>query len=88
MNEKVAQLKTEVEDTLKHNILPYWIKNMVDSENGGFYGRITGKGVVEHNAPKGAVLNGRILWTYSAAYRISKDEPYLQIAKRDRKSVV
>lgn len=82
MNEKVVQLKTEIEDTLKHNILPYWIKNMVDSENGGFYGRITGKEVVESNAPKGSVLNGRILWTYSAAYRILKDEAYLQIAKR------
>ena len=28
------------------------------------------------------MLNARILWTYSAAYRVFKDEAYLQIAKR------
>jgi mannobiose 2-epimerase len=82
MKNEVAQLKTETEDTLKNNILPYWINNMVDAENGGFYGRITGEEIIRREAPKGSVLNTRILWTYSAAYRIVKEEAYLKIAKR------
>lgn len=81
-NEKVAQLKNEVEDTLKNNILPYWINNMVDTKNGGFHGRITGEDKIKSDTPKGAVLNARILWTYSAAYRVFNDETYLQTAKR------
>ena len=80
--EKAAKLKTELEDALKNNILPYWINNMVDIENGGFYGRITGEDKIKSDAPKGAVSNARILWTYSAAYRVYKDETYLQTAKR------
>ena len=80
--EKAAKLKTELEDALKNNILPYWINNMVDIENGGFYGRITGEDKIKSDAPKGAVSNARILWTYSAAYRVYKDETYLHTAKR------
>ncbi len=82
MKNEVAQLKTEIEDTLRNNILPYWINHMVDAENGGFYGRITGEEIIKRDALKGSVLNTRILWTYSAAYRIVKNEAYLKIAKR------
>ena len=84
MNEKIGQLKTEVEDVLKENILPYWINNLLDIENGGFIGRITGEDQKLYDAPKGAVLNARILWTFAAAYRIFKEEAYLQTAKRAR----
>ena len=82
MNEKIVQLKVEVEEVLKNNILSYWKNNLVDIENGGFLGQITGDEIIKRDAPKGAVLNARILWTYSAAYRVLKDDAYLQIAKR------
>ena len=42
MNEKIVQLKVEVEEVLKNNILSYWKNNLVDIENGGFLGQITG----------------------------------------------
>ncbi|KKX49477.1 hypothetical protein [Sphingobacterium sp. IITKGP-BTPF85] len=29
-------------EELENNILPYWMKNMVDEEHGGFMGRLTG----------------------------------------------
>lgn len=82
MNKKIARLKSEVQEVLKENILPYWMNNLVDQENGGFIGRITGDEVVKHDAPKGAVLNARILWTYAAAYRVYKDETFLKVATR------
>ena len=67
---------------LTDNILPFWIEKMQDTEHGGFYGRIDGNEILHPKANKGAVLNARILWTFSAAYRILKKEEYLKIAER------
>ena len=70
MNEKIKNLKLEVRDVLENNILPFWMDKMIDQEHGGFYGRIDGKGVPHPEAEKGAILNARILWAFSAAYRV------------------
>jgi cellobiose epimerase len=81
---KLAQLKSEVRDELVDNILPFWMTKMIDSGNGGFYGRIDGKGHVYNDADKGCVLNARILWTFSSAYRILKKPGYLETAERSK----
>lgn len=60
-------LMRDVNDVLDHNILPYW--ETLKDPAGGFYGRIDGDGALHEDAPRGAVLNARILWTYSALYR-------------------
>jgi len=75
-------LKTEFQNELINNILPYWTNKMQDNENGGFYGRIDGNDFIHKDANKGAILNTRILWTFSAAYRIFKQPSYLEIANR------
>ena len=72
----------EFKKELTNNILPFWIEKMQDTEHGGFYGRIDGNEILHPKANKGAVLNARILWTFSAAYRILKKEEYLKIAER------
>ena len=77
MNNEISLLKEEVKSNLVNNILPYWINNMADVKNGGFLGSISGMEVPDANSPKGAILNARILWTFSAAYRILKDPVYL-----------
>ena len=69
-------LKQEMQKELTTRILPYWMERMVDQENGGFYGRITGQEELMPRADKGAILNARILWTYSAAYRLLGREEY------------
>ena len=74
--------KEEIKRELVENILPYWINKAQDTENGGFYGKIDGSDAVHYNANKGAVLNARILWTFSAAYRILKNPAYLLMAER------
>ena len=73
-----AELKIEVQKILEQNILPFWLDNMVDYENGGFYGRIDGQEVLHPEAEKGAILNARILWTFSAAYRVLGKQEYLE----------
>lgn len=80
--DRLSQLKKEVRENLTDNILTYWTTRMVDNEKGGFYGRIDGREQVYPDAEKGGILNARILWTYSSAYRVLKDTSYLRLAKR------
>lgn len=75
------QLKQQLYNELL-SILDYWMKHAVDEINGGFFGKIDNANDVYTTAPKGAVLNARILWTFSAAYNLVKDEQYLPIAAR------
>ena len=74
-------LKQEVEKCLHDNILPFWLK-FQDEENGGFYGRMKGDGTLVKDANKGCILNARILWSFSAAYRVTGRSEYLAAATR------
>ena len=67
---------------IENNILPFWLKHMTDAEQGGFYGRMDGTHRVLPEAGKGAVLNARLLWTFSAAYRVLRRQEYLAAAER------
>lgn len=75
-------LKQTMKDVLEHNILSYWIDHVVDKENGGFYGRIDGDDQIHAQAEKGTVMNARILWAFSAAYRVLRNPAYLEAATR------
>lgn len=57
-------MKSEMKDVLQSNILPFWLNKMVDYEYGGFYGQMTGEGVLNTTANKGGILNARILWSF------------------------
>ncbi len=82
-SEKILQqLKKEVSSNLTGNLLSYWSAKMVDNKNGGFYGRIDANDKVYPEDEKGGILNARILWTYSSAYRVYKDTSYLRLATR------
>ncbi len=76
-----ATYKQEMEKELA-SILDYWMQYTPDLKEGGFYGQIDGENRVYPDAPKGAVLNGRILWTFSAAYDHTRRQEYLSVAKR------
>jgi N-acyl-D-glucosamine 2-epimerase len=85
---KLDQLKNEISLNLTHNLLPYWSTRMVDTKNGGFYGRINANDKVFPDEDKGGILNARILWTYSSAYRILKDTAYLRLATRSKDYII
>jgi mannose/cellobiose epimerase-like protein (N-acyl-D-glucosamine 2-epimerase family) len=68
-------------------ILSFWSSVAVDRKNGGFYGEVDGKGIPVPGAAKGAVLNMRILWTFSAAALTSKNMLYRKMADRAYKYV-
>ena len=77
----IAQLKQEIVQDLTENILANWAKYSPDPA-GGFYGYLNFEWQPRENASKGGILNARLLWTYSAAYRMLQDEKYLTLANR------
>src|SRR6266542_3800512 len=81
MRDVLKQYKMEMEQELE-DILAYWMKFTVDDENGGFVGKIDHDNKIYPDAPKGSVVNSRILWTFSAAYNLTKKQQYLTIAER------
>ena len=85
---KLVLFKKEMQDVLTGNILPFWIDKMVDHENGGFYGRIDGHENLHADAEKGGILNARILWTFSAAYRVLGKSEYLEMATRAKDYII
>lgn len=85
MIKKLEAFREEVKDELVNDILPFWMNRMTDREQGGFYGRIDGNNCLHPDAPKGAILNARILWTFSAAFRLLKKPEYLETATRAKR---
>jgi len=75
--------KQEAIQEVKQNILPFW-QGLADEENGGFYGETDFSGKPNKTAGKGCILNSRILWTFSAAYRLFGDSAYKTCAQRAR----
>ncbi len=70
----------QVETELRENILPFWLNHVRDEERGGFYGEIHNDLTIDEDAPRGALLTARILWTFAAAYRHYRNPVYLTMA--------
>lgn len=64
------------------DILRFWIDNMVDNEKGGFYGELDCNNNIVPNAPKGLILNGRILWSFAKAANTFGNDEYRKMADR------
>lgn len=56
---------------LLEEILPFWRQRAVDADRGGFIGEMSNDLRVRSEANKGLILNGRILWTFSAVHRFA-----------------
>ena len=72
---------SQLKENLTRNILPYWTEKMEDP-SGGFYGRRDGYDRLDPQAPKGAILNARILWSFAATERALKTGEYREAARR------
>jgi len=81
VGQRLTTYKKELESELTR-ILDYWINNAQDNTESGFYGKIDNYNQVIPKSPKGSVLNARILWSFSAAYNLTKNVEYLKLANR------
>lgn len=71
---------SEVKEHLEKCIIPFW-KGLRDDENGGYYGYMDFDSLVaDRKAVKGCILHSRILWFFSNAYTLLKDESLLEEA--------
>ncbi|MDO5980266.1 AGE family epimerase/isomerase [Flavivirga spongiicola] len=82
MTYNFKSLREELDATVQKNILDYWVNNAVDVNNGGFIGQVSHDNIKDINANKGIVLNSRILWTFSIAYRELNDAIFKSLADR------
>jgi cellobiose epimerase len=70
----------QIKKHLVGNILPYWEKYAIDTENEGFYGAIDKANVPDARANRSIVMTARFLWTYSAASRLFNNAAYMKTA--------
>ncbi len=82
MDETILSSYRKEVSTELEQLLGWWIRFMVDTTNGGFYGKVNNHNVAFPEAPKGLVLNTRILYTFSSAYSLTANNEYLQMADR------
>jgi cellobiose epimerase len=75
INHFKSTLLTDMQDAL-HRILNFWQNEMQDMEPGNFIGAMDHSGRKYPEAPKGAVLYARILWTFSTAAYALKHRGY------------
>ncbi|MGD1155446.1 MAG: AGE family epimerase/isomerase [Terriglobia bacterium] len=78
----MKDLRQRVETELRSNILPFWVQYAIDEQYGGFRGQIANDLTIDPLAPKGLILNARLLWTFSRAFRVYAEEVYLRTARR------
>ncbi|MBR3894456.1 MAG: AGE family epimerase/isomerase [Clostridia bacterium] len=69
--------RSQLTDTL----LPFWLDNAIDWENGGIFTCLDEKGKI-YGTEKSVWFQGRALWSFSKAYTlIERDPRYLKAAK-------
>ena len=66
-------MKAEIQAELKNHIIPFWEK-LKDNDFGGFNGLLDYNLNLDKKAPKGCILNSRILWFFSNAYKLLEDK--------------
>jgi len=86
MSNKSPHYASEFRSELCDNIIKFWVEKMEDPR-GGFYARMDGDGRLDLQAAKGAILNARILWTFSSASRVLGDPSCLEAAGRAKKYI-
>ena len=79
---KIRSFRQRAESELRQDILPFWMKHAPDEQHGGFVGAIENDLTVRTREPKGVILNSRILWAFSRAYRVYREQPLLWMAER------
>ncbi|HOC24998.1 MAG TPA: AGE family epimerase/isomerase [bacterium] len=81
-SETCRQLAARTERELLDNILPFWLEQAPDREQGGFWARVSPDLQVRERSPRGLILTTRILWTFAAAFHQYKNPAYLEMARK------
>lgn len=79
--ERIHGLMTLYREDLLQNIVPFWLKNSIDREDGGYTFCLDRKGMVI-DTDKGVWQTGRFIWLLATLYNdVEKNPEWLQAAK-------
>ncbi len=67
---------------LLEDILPFWRRHTVDERRRGFIGQMSNDLIVQEDAPKGLILNARLVWTFAAVCRYTQSDEDRALARR------
>ena len=76
----MTRLTEEIRQELTRHILPFW-RGLRDDVHGGYVGRVDYDLRRHPEADKGCILNSRILWFFSEAYLLLREEELLREAE-------
>ncbi len=79
---EAVNLAQAAERELHGNLLPFWRTRCLDENCGGFVAAMDNAGQLRPEAPKGLILNARLLWTFAALFRELRDERDRKLAGR------
>jgi mannobiose 2-epimerase len=78
----VEEFAARVREHLVGHILPFWCGPAIDHAQGGWLAWLSNDLRSDPAKPKGLIVNTRILWTFSAAYRELRQPLHRQMAER------
>jgi mannobiose 2-epimerase len=79
---ELERLRAQVDEHLFGAYLPFWCGPALDTQNGGWLGWLSNDLKPDRSQPKGLIVNTRILWAFSAAYRARPEPVYAEMAAR------
>ena len=79
---ELKKFSAQVGEHLSGFYLPFWCGPALDQKNGGWMACLANDLKPDRSQPKGLIVNARILWAFSAAYRAKADPLYKQMAER------
>lgn len=83
MPEKInIDLTARAANHLFGHLLPFWTGPALDEKEGGWVAWMSNELTIDRSQPQGLIVNSRILWAFSAVYRVRPEPIYRQMADR------
>ena len=80
LNEQLKDACEEIRNHLLEGIVPFWLKNGIDSKHGGYLTGFDMKGVPSQNTNKYVVTQTRMIWGFSNFFRAFPNQTPLREA--------
>jgi cellobiose epimerase len=79
---ELEKFSAEVSEHLFGHYLPFWCGPALDEKNGGWMAWLANDLTPDRSQPKGLVVHARILWAFSAVFRVRPRPLYGGLAER------
>ncbi len=79
---EVNEFAKQLDAHLTGHLLPFWCGPALDREQGGWMAWLSNELKPDRSQPRGLIVNSRILWAFSAAWRVRPEPEYKAMAER------